>query len=100
MTLADILTLRVDFRDPEAAARITPAQAGAYLAAHGWQNIFNTDNLHVWILSEERLDQVVIPRSQGYPDYGRCLTMTIGKLAEHEARSPLAVFVEMITVGE
>lgn len=33
----DLLTLRVDFRDEQAAARITPQQANAYLAARGWR---------------------------------------------------------------
>lgn len=60
MTLSNLLTLRVDFRDEQAAARITPEQANAYLAARGWQRV-DRRVWHVWNIGEE---QAKVPRER------------------------------------
>lgn len=97
MTLADILTLRVDFRDPEAAARITPEQANAYLAAHGWKGPVDTPLWFLWN-AQEGLRQALVPRRGAWPDYGQCMVTLLNDLARVEGRSALAVFAEMIMV--
>ena len=92
----DLLTLRVDFRDPEAAARILPAQANAYLAAHGWRNVLDTEHLRVWDRGPDKLDQVVVPRSTEWgSDYGAAMVRVLATVAEQEDRGVLAVYVEM-----
>lgn len=54
MTLSNLLTLRVDFRDEQAAARITPEQANAYLAARGWTLAIVDGAFHLWTLDEKQ----------------------------------------------
>ena len=87
----DLLTLRVDFRDETAAARITPEQANAYLAARGWQRV-DRRVWHVWNIGEE---QAKVPRER-LSDYGRRMVELLNRLAEYEGRSVLAVFVDMV----
>jgi hypothetical protein len=84
----DLLTLRVDFRDEQAAARITPEQANAYLAARGWQRV----DRRVWNIGEE---QAEVPRER-LSDYGRRMVELLNRLAELEGRDVLAVFVDMV----
>ena len=88
----DLLTLRVDFRDEQAAARITPEQANAYLAARGWQP---SDHQH-WHLWNQGDVRVMVPRGTHWHDYGRRMVELLNRLAEYEGRSVLAVFVEMV----
>ena len=94
-TLASLLTLRVDFRDPDAAARISPEAASAYLAAHGWRPVLDTTSFRVWDRGDGSIDQALVPRSASYPDHGHSMTMLLGKLAAFEDRSVLAVYAEM-----
>jgi hypothetical protein len=91
MILSDLLTLRVDFRDEQAAARITPEQANAYLAARGWQRV-DRRVWHVWNLGEE---QAMVPRER-LSDYGRRMVELLNRLAEQEGRSVLAVYVDIV----
>lgn len=89
----DLLTLRVDFRDEQAAARITPEQANAYLAARGWQR-FDDAPWHLWDKGDD--EQLMVPRETHWHDYGRRMVELLNRLAEHEGRSVLAVFVDMV----
>lgn len=98
MTLADVLTLRVDFRDPEAAARITPEQANAYLAAHGWTGPSVVHEYAIWLDPSDGLRQALVPLQTHWRDYGASMVTLLNDLARHEDRSPLAVFAEMIMV--
>ncbi len=95
MTLSNLLTLRVDFRDEQAAARITPEQANAYLAARGWQRA----DLAPW--HQHRRDQyeIMVPMHATYVDYGRRMVDVLNGLARIEGRSVLAVFVDIVAAG-
>lgn len=85
-----LLSLSVTFRDEPAAAEISPAAANAYLAAKGWRR-GDVRDWHMWW--KDRY-QVMVPREM-LADYGRRMVEAINDLAEHEGRSPIAVWVEM-----
>ena len=91
----DLLTLRVDFRDPEAAARITPEQANAYLAARGWRR----GGLAPWHQHRREQYEVMVPMHATYVDYGRRMVELLNRLAEYEGRSVLAVFVDIVATA-
>lgn len=93
MTLSNLLTLRVDFRDEQAAARITPEQANAYLAARGWTLAIVDGAFHLWTLDEK---QALVPNGQHWDSYGRRMVELLNHLARIEGRGVLAVFVEMV----
>ena len=110
-----LLTLRVDFRDDQAAAEITPEQAARYLTAKGWTERIpersRRDSLKMRIFARvpesERLDYLLsgcapmgvavtmIPRETHWIDYGRRMVELLTDVAAAEDRSPLAVWWEM-----
>ena len=90
-----LLTLRVDFRDEQAAARITPEQANAYLAARGWRR----GDLAPWHQHRREQYEVMVPMHATYVDYGRRMCEALNGLARIEGRSVLAVFVEMLATA-
>ena len=92
MTLSNLLTLRVDFRDEQAAARITPEQANAYLAARGWQRA----DLAPWHQHQRDQYEIMVPMHATYVDYGRRMCEALNGLARIEGRSVLAVFVDIV----
>lgn len=96
MTPSALLTLRVTFRDPEAAARITPAQATHYLTAHGW----TATELMIWNRWTAGSQEVLVPRETHWADYGVRMAELLNRLAEHEERSPLVIFAEMVAPEE
>lgn len=87
-----LLTLRVDFRDEQAAAEITPEMASRYLTAKGWTLHEQTIAYDVWRKDGRETDT---PRQQRFIDYGRRMVGAVNDLAEIEGRSPLAVWWEM-----
>ena len=91
----DLLTLRVDFRDEQAAARITPEQANAYLAARGWRR----GDLAPWHQHRREQYEVMVPMHATYVDYGRCMVDVLNDLARIEGRSVLAVFVDIVAAA-
>ena len=91
----DLLTLRVDFRDEQAAARITPEQANAYLAARGWRR----GDLAPWHQHRREQYEVMVPMHATYVDYGRCMVAVLNGLARIEGRSVLAVFVDIVATA-
>jgi len=92
VTLSNLLTLRVDFRDEQAAARITPEQANAYLAARGWRR----GDLAPWHQHRREQYEIMVPMHATYVDYGRRMVELLNHLARIEGRGVLAVFVEMV----
>jgi broad specificity phosphatase PhoE len=42
--------------------------------------------------------EVLVPRDTSWADYGARIAELLNRLAEHEGRSVLAVYVEMVTV--
>lgn len=87
-----ILTLKVDFRDEDAAAEITPEMAAAYLSARGWKR----EDIPDWTGWHLRGYEAWVPTRSEWGDYGRRMVTIIGAIAAAEARSPLAVWAEMI----
>lgn len=96
MTTPSLLTLRVTFADPIAASRITPAAASRYLTAHGWRRhvAVDTSPFAAWDRGRDT-EQVLVPRG-GCADYGARIVELLNRLAEHEGRSVLAVYVDMV----
>jgi hypothetical protein len=90
--LAAVLALRVDLLDADACARITPAAANAYLAARGFQRV-DTETWHVWTLAPA---QVAVPRESTWTDVGSAMRHVVNLIAEHESRSPLAVWLDLV----
>lgn len=90
--LAAVLALRVDLRDPDACAKITPDAANAYLAARGWR-CFATEAFHVWNLG---IVQAYVPRDTSWTDYGARMTELVAAVALHEGRSPIAVYLDLM----
>lgn len=86
-----LLTLRVDFRDEQAAAEITPERAARYLTAKGWIR-GDTDKFACYSLGEHT---VMVPQHSRWVDYGRRVVGLVNDLAEIEGRSPLAIWTEM-----
>jgi hypothetical protein len=92
MTPSDLLTLRVTFADPAAASRITPAAASRYLTVHGW----TATELMIWNRWAQDDREVLVPRDTSWADYGARVVELLNRLAEHEGRSVLAVYVDML----
>lgn len=92
VTPSDLLTLRVHFADPVAASRITPAAASRYLTAHGW----TATELMIWNRWAQDDREVLVPRDTSWADYGARVVELLNRLAEHEGRSVLAVYVDMV----
>lgn len=91
----DLLTLRVHFADPEAAARITPQQANAYLAARGWQR-GDIAPWHQWLREQY---EIMVPMHAAYVDYGARMCEALNGLASIEGRSVLAVYVDIVAAA-
>jgi hypothetical protein len=96
MSIDHHLTLRVTIRDEAACAAITPEQANAYLAAHGWTLTRTTPTWHVHHLGNAEL---LVPRFTGFADYGQCMCSLVNRLAESENRSALAVYVDLASAA-
>ncbi len=89
-----LLSLRVDFRDEQAAAEVTVAQAVAYLQAHGWYEAAVPADSK-WRVFKSAENDLLVARHRQWVDYGRRMCETINALAGLESRSPLAVWAEM-----
>lgn len=90
-----LLSLRVDFRDEQAAAEVTVEQAVAYLQAHGWtEATLPADSK--WRVFKSAENDLLVARHRQWVDYGRRMCETINALAGLESRSPLAVWCEMV----
>ena len=114
--LERILSLRVDFRDEQAAAEITPEMASRYLTAKGWtervpeRSRRGPPKMRIFarVPESERLNYlrsgrasmsapvVMFPREAHWVDYGRRMVELVNDVAVAEGRSPLAVWVEMM----
>ncbi len=86
-----LLALRVDFRDEQAAAEITPEQAGRYLMARGWTR----GDVDPWAMYSRGEYTLMVPLKATWIDYGRRMVECINGAALAEGRSPLAVWAEM-----
>lgn len=93
MTLARLLNLRADLRDPDAAAEVTPEALAAYAERTGWHLATTTPAHRVYRRGEAELQ---VPLTAGWPDYGKRICQEIGILARAEDRSPLAIWAELI----
>lgn len=91
-TLDRLLSLRVDLRDEKACAEITPEQAAGYLTGKGWTE---REMSRVWRDFRQGDNDVRVPRQTHWVDYGVRVVELIRALAEHEGRSPLAVWLDM-----
>jgi hypothetical protein len=95
-----LLSLQVTLRDELAAAEVTPEALCACAAAHGWQLTATTPVYHVHERPEVAVHQLLVPRRPDWTDYGQCVLRAIADLAEHEGRSPLAVWVDLVGLTE
>ncbi len=88
-----LLTLRVDFRDEQAAAEITPEMASRYLTAKGWER----GEIAHWVYwtRDGSLVAVRHPSGTSWVDYGRRMVEMLTDVATAEGRSSLAVWWEM-----
>lgn len=97
--LARLLSLRAELRDEAAAAEVTPTALAAYAERAGWHHDRDTKVWRIWTHGEAVL---TAPRAMspdgGEPwvDFGRRMVDAIHRLAEHEGRSPLAVWAELV----
>lgn len=89
-----LLSLRVRFYDEPAAAKVTPEQANAYLAARGWTLHARAprDKWHVWNCPA---GQVLVPAVR-IDGHGRAFCDLLNALATIEQRSPIAVWLDML----
>lgn len=87
-----LLALRVDFRDEQAAAEVTPEQAGKYLMARGWTR----GELAPWAVYSRGEHGTRHALKAAWIDYGRRMVECINDVAAVEGRSPLAVWREMV----
>lgn len=95
--LSRLLTLRVDLRDPDAAAEVTPEALAAYAERTGWRLAATTPAHLVYRRGDAELQ---VPLTAGWPDYGKRICQEIGILAAAEGRSPLAVWAELVGVTD
>lgn len=91
--IARLLSLRVDLRDPEAAAEVTPEALAAYAERTGWTLATTTGAHRVY---RHGAGELHVPITSGWPNYGRAILSEINMLAEHEGRSPLAIWAELV----
>lgn len=89
--LKRVLAIRVDFRDPDAAAEITPTMAAAYLTARGWTVVREEPYTTMF---GNLTECVFVPRA-GRDDYGRRMLDLLADLAKLEGRSSLAVWIDL-----
>lgn len=87
-----LLSLRVDFRDEQAAAEVTPEHAGRYLMARGWTR----GELAPWAVYSRGEHGTRHALKATWIDYGRRMVECIDDVALAEGRSPLAVWAEMV----
>lgn len=94
--LCRLLALRVDLRDPEAVAGITPATLAAYAERTGWIHAATTDAYRVYHRTDLPRAELQVPLHDGWPDYGRAVLREIAELAVAEGRSQLAVWADLV----
>ncbi len=91
--IARLLALRVDLRDPDAAAEVAPEALAAYAERTGWTLATTTGAHRVY---HRGAGELKVPITSGWPDYGRAIAAEINLLAEHEGRSLLAIWAELV----
>ena len=91
--IARLLSIRVDLRDPDAAAEVTPEALAAYAERTGWTLATTTGAPRVY---HRGAGELKVPITSGWPDYGRAMQSEINLLARHEDRSPLAIWAELV----
>lgn len=95
--LARLLSLRVDLRDEDAAAEVTPARLAAYLAAAGWTHEASTTHWHIWTRAGVL---VKAPIAGWFADHGMVMLEMIRDIAAAEGRSSLAVWAELVGLAD
>lgn len=91
--LALALSVKVQFVDNEAAARVTPQQAEAYLKRTGWERTVDNIGWSAWSLLN---DYAEVPARPEFMYYPRCMGDLVRTLADVEKRSPIAVLIDLL----
>jgi hypothetical protein len=98
--LARLLALRVELRDEAVAAEVTPETLAAYAEARGWRLVETTAAARVYHRDEAPEAELQIPLEAGWRDYPRRFLAELRELAAAEGRSPLAIWADLVGLGE